>query len=361
MVERVYDEIERERFRRHDRTIVSMGYLIALLVAFSENPFGDPLVKVNLYILVTALVLLLITTVLDIFRSLILPISRRIFINTLLYITVITLSIWYSEEQSSLLFLLYYLVFVGALLTLSRRLLLVEIAIITVCILLVTIHHGFSLVQVLQSLVYQLIPFWVIAYVAAEIYQQSEDARHELERLSLTDTLTGLWNMRTFTSFLDREIERSRRYDHVFGLMMLDLDNLKGLNDTYGHLMGSAVIKHTAELIVGNLRKTDLPSRFGGDEYVLLLPETDPDNAIMVAERICRAVRENVFREHGLTMSTTVSIGLSSYPSDGDTADDLITAADKALYLSKKAGKNRVSMYHPDLATMEIVPRARPH
>jgi len=349
MIEQQPLDIERQRFRRHYDTIGSMGYLIVLLVVFSVNPFGNVMVQADLRVILLALFLLLITLILRCIRSRDELIPRRILINTVVYIVVITAVLWISEESRGVLFFLYYLVFIGALLTLSRLQLLAEIGLITFCLILVIIHRDFSVAGLFQSLVYHLVPFWVFAYVAAEIYQQSDEAKRQLSLLSLTDPLTGLWNMRTFISFLDREIERAERYNHVFGLMMLDIDNLKVLNDTHGHLLGSELIKQTSEIIVANLRKTDIASRYGGDEFILLLPETHRENAIVVAERICRAVHEWSFRYEQMEVRSSISIGISSFPQDGKVPEDIISGADKALYRSKKSGKNRVSVFNAEI------------
>lgn len=347
MEKQYYTDIEWQRLRRHNDTIASMGYLISLLLAFSENPFGDPMINVNFYILILSSILLIFTIVFNWSSPAKNRIELRILINTVIYIMFITCGIFLSGERSLLLYFLYYLVFIGALLTLSRRQLLFEIGFITVCIIIVTIHQGLHFSDILNSLVYQLIPFWVIAYVGAEIYQQAQEAKHQLERLSLTDTLTGMWNVRTFNSFLDREIDRSERYEHIFALMMLDVDNLKQINDTHGHLVGSAMIRHTGTIIINVLRKTDIAARFGGDEFVLLLPETDQDDAIIVGERICRAIHTEAYQLNNYNITTSVSIGIATFPVNGSTPEELISNADRALYRSKKSGKNRVSLYNP--------------
>jgi diguanylate cyclase (GGDEF)-like protein len=169
-----------------------------------------------------------------------------------------------------------------------------------------------------------------------------------MERSAVTDGLTGLFNRPYFHSSLKVEAKRSRRYDLNFSLVMLDLDNFKQVNDQHGHVVGDEALATVSELIRQNVREIDVPCRYGGEEFALILPETDRAGAFIVTERI-RADVESVFRQRSFndrTVALTVSGGLAVYPSDSLSEEELLVRADQALYLSKHQGKNRVTV-HP--------------
>lgn len=169
-----------------------------------------------------------------------------------------------------------------------------------------------------------------------------------MERSAVTDGLTGLYNHLYFYSSLKVEAKRSRRYDLNFSLVMLDLDDFKQVNDRHGHVVGDQALATVSELIRQNVREIDVPCRYGGEEFALILPETDRAGAFIVTERI-RADVETVFRQRSFddrTVELTISGGLSVYPSDSLSEEELLVRADQALYLSKHRGKNRVTV-HP--------------
>ena len=166
----------------------------------------------------------------------------------------------------------------------------------------------------------------------------------ELERLSVTDRLTELYNHGYFKQRLDEEFERANRFQHKLSLIMLDIDDFKDFNDTYGHPRGDAVLKTVSAIIVENLREIDVAARYGGEEFVVVLPETDFDGAEAVAERIREGVEAFDFigGEDMAPVHKTVSIGVATYPTHATSPVRLIEAADRAMYSSKREGKNRV-------------------
>jgi diguanylate cyclase (GGDEF)-like protein len=176
----------------------------------------------------------------------------------------------------------------------------------------------------------------------------------ELERLNaqLTDmanrdALTGLHNHRFFREALDKEIARSERHDRQFSLIFLDIDHFKNFNDTHGHLAGDELLKKLADLLRSNSRATTVVVRYGGEEFVLLVPETDGEGARVLAEKLRCAVAEYAFpgRESQPDGRLTMSLGVATFPQAGDNSRTLIDHADKALYRSKHAGRNRVSVW----------------
>jgi diguanylate cyclase (GGDEF)-like protein len=186
---------------------------------------------------------------------------------------------------------------------------------------------------------FTLVMLAVIAFIAAVVGGEMRRVREAALRLSRFDPLTGLYNRRHFQAALDREIRRSTRTNRrEFALLMLDLDELKPVNDTYGHQVGDQLIRGLATVLQRTVRTTDTAARYGGDEFAVLLPETNREGAMAVAEKLRRD--SEALAERGAR--TTVSIGLVVYPHDGETVERLLTEADNALYLAKKGGKNRV-------------------
>jgi diguanylate cyclase (GGDEF)-like protein len=189
----------------------------------------------------------------------------------------------------------------------------------------------------------------LLAYSGSVVARVQRRTREAAIRLSTVDSLTDLYNRAYFFNAIDREIHRSRRFQRGFCLLMMDLDGLKSINDRYGHFEGDVVLREVAQLIRSALRRIDVAARYGGDEFVALLTETDPSGAYVVAEKIRQLASEMLVVPSGHQISTSLSIGVVSYPDDGHTADELMIAADEAMYASKRLGKNRVVGYaRPD-------------
>ena len=166
-----------------------------------------------------------------------------------------------------------------------------------------------------------------------------------VEMLAITDGLTGLYARRYFFERFNEELSRSKRQDLKFSFLMIDIDDFKNCNDTYGHLVGDLVLKDVARIIKENVREIDLAARYGGEEFSLILPETDSKRAMLVADRIRKRIEENIFSAYEEKLKITVSIGLAVYPEDSQEALDLVEMADKALYVAKSSGKNIVCEY----------------
>jgi len=173
-----------------------------------------------------------------------------------------------------------------------------------------------------------------IALENTVLYQQ-------LEKEAVTDGLTGVYNYRYLISSLENEIKRARRFKQTFSFVMLDVDNLKLHNDRHGHISGSQVLKEIAAIIKASCREIDFVSKYGGDEFGVVLPQTRLSGAFKVTQRVLDCVREHDF-EGTRAETITCSAGVSSFPRDGNTPREIIDAADKALYQAKRAGKNTV-------------------
>jgi diguanylate cyclase (GGDEF)-like protein/PAS domain S-box-containing protein len=166
----------------------------------------------------------------------------------------------------------------------------------------------------------------------------------ETQRLALTDSLTGLFNMRHFYSVLDNEVQRTQRYGVPFSLILFDIDNFKILNDTYGHQAGDEMIRSVSEQMLKTVRKTDILARFGGEEFIALLPYTDKDEALHLGERLKEAAEVGKMVD-GKHLTITLSGGVATFPDDARDGKELLYAADMSMYESKAAGKNKITCY----------------
>lgn len=167
-------------------------------------------------------------------------------------------------------------------------------------------------------------------------------AAEELEKLATIDGMTGIYNRRHFLNLADREWERARRYGRPISFMMIDIDNFKAINDTFGHQVGDAVIVHMADVARGCKRDADVLARVGGEEFALLLPETDLSRAKIVAERLRREVSRTKLPLISTAIESTISIGVASATDQMSGFAALMRAADEALYEAKRKGRNRV-------------------
>lgn len=175
----------------------------------------------------------------------------------------------------------------------------------------------------------------------------------ELQRQAITDGLTGTFTHDHFLRRLDEEVERCRRYGQSVTLLMADLDMLKVINDRYGHLSGDEVLRKVADLLINTSRRVDVVARYGGDEFGVILPQTDSEGGKKLARRIVEGVASNVRLRGHADFVTTISVGLASYPEDADTPRALTEAADRALYRAKAAGGNSVCWSDGTLAPPE--------
>ncbi len=165
----------------------------------------------------------------------------------------------------------------------------------------------------------------------------------KMEELTVTDDLTSLFNLRYLNRTIDTEIERSNRYGPPLTLIFMDIDNFKKVNDKHGHLVGGRVLIEIAKILLSNLRTLDIVTRYGGDEFVIVLPQTPTKAGFMVAERIRKAIEQHVFFEaEGYSIRITGSFGVASYPEHAKSKEDLFRLADEAMYRGKKTTKNIV-------------------
>lgn len=182
--------------------------------------------------------------------------------------------------------------------------------------------------------------FITMAMDRSELHEKAE----KLKEISITDPLTGLLNRRYFQERLMEEIEGCKRHGLPVCLIMVDIDDFKQVNDTYGHLKGDEAIKSLASSLRKTIRSIDVASRYGGEEFTVILPQTDKEDAHRIAKRLCESFSMEGTAQLDIPR-LTVSVGLSSFPEDAETIDGLIDSADRALYQAKHSGKNRVIVY----------------
>jgi len=170
---------------------------------------------------------------------------------------------------------------------------------------------------------------------------------NELEEMATRDPLTGLFNRREMSRLLEEELDRARRYQRPMAVLWVDFDHFKDVNDTFGHSAGDSVLRSISRLLLGSVRSVDAIGRFGGEEFVIVLPEMDLEEARDTAERLrCKVAEKPQPLGNGQEVPLTISVGVAVYPDHGQTASTLCAAADKAMYLAKQRGRNCVAMAH---------------
>jgi diguanylate cyclase (GGDEF)-like protein len=261
-------------------------------------------------------------------------------------ITVATLLIALTDGAASPFFFAYPLIVGGAALVVTQRITIALTAAASIGYVLAVLagSPSGSLGPATAATVgFNLTALILLAYVAMVIARAQRRTRDAAIRLSTVDSLTGLFNRTFFFAAIEREIARSARSGRGFCLLMMDLDELKAINDRLGHFHGDRVLRAVGQVVLSGVRQIDTAARYGGDEFVVLLPETDPTGGFVLAEKIRLGVNGLDADLPDRSIHPSLSIGVVSYPSDGRTADELIISADGAMYASKRAGKDRVT------------------
>jgi diguanylate cyclase (GGDEF)-like protein len=186
--------------------------------------------------------------------------------------------------------------------------------------------------------------------LADQVSVSIENARllSKVEYLATTDSLSGLYNRRYLFDLARIEVERSSRYGCNLTAVILDIDHFKRVNDTFGHPVGDQVIQGVGELLKKSLRTVDIIGRYGGEEFVFLLPETDLPQAEQVATRLCQKFEHTVFNTTGGAISITISLGVARLEPENPDLSHLLDCADKAMYRAKQTGRNKVVIYHKE-------------
>jgi diguanylate cyclase (GGDEF)-like protein len=179
----------------------------------------------------------------------------------------------------------------------------------------------------------------------AAIAIENARAVEKIQELTITDDVTGLYNARHLYKTLETEVYRSSRFNYEFTVLFIDLDHFKQVNDTHGHLVGSKLLAEIGYLVKAQLRLIDYAFRYGGDEFVILLPQTGKDAALVVAKRLRDSLRTSMFcKEEGLNLNVRASIGVATYPHDAKTPHDVIRQADEMMYLVKNSTRDNIGI-----------------
>lgn len=253
--------------------------------------------------------------------------------------------VWLTGGADSPFVFTFHLLVVAAALTMGGRLALLVTAAASLAYVGQLLIDGDLTATAAQPLrvAINLGSVWLLAYLAGVYASSERRVRAKMLELSQSDPLTGLFNRGALFPTLEQEVQRTRRSTRGFCVLMIDLDGLKAINDSLGHLRGDDVLRAVARVINGSIRTVDSAYRYGGDEFLVLLPETEFIGAYVVAEKIREGV-EQIGESLGSDQAgTSVSIGLISHPEDGASTEELMIAADRAMYQAKSLGKNQIS------------------
>jgi diguanylate cyclase (GGDEF)-like protein len=339
---------DRARYSAYDRIMGSISWLLIALVSLDIKLLpSDERSTLFLLFLCGALLIYNIVARYLVFSGR--SSQLKTFIDLMVFLGFIVAVSWFTGKLTSPFISLIYLVLMTTALTQGRRITYFMAGLaVSSYILLASGHISFMLYgNTLVSHILELFPFMLIAHMGAMLSGEAENARKEVERLSLTDEITGLHNMRNFFNLAAFQEEQDRRYGRTFTICMVDADNLKQFNDKYGHLAGTELIRHTGRTISRKIRKSDIAARYGGDEFIIMFAECSKEEACAVVRRIVAEVEGTSFEFQGMKLGATLSGGVASFPDDGEDLQAVMGRADEALFISKKRGKNQVTIYSP--------------
>jgi diguanylate cyclase (GGDEF)-like protein len=269
----------------------------------------------------------------------------KLAIETGMMIVFITWVLVYTGRLASPLVNLYLLVVITSSLTLGRTATLMAMLVIGSCYLWLGYpakHHS-TFPSIGAEFVAEFAPLLLVAYITTMLSADTRRAMAHIKTLSETDELTGAMNRRAFLDTALRAFSQAKRFGRKFSVVMIDSDSLKTVNDMYGHDAGDELLRAMVRKIQGELRQSDVLSRYGGDEFVVLLPDTDSEGAQLTAERIRSSICSAPLFFRSENTKVSASLGVATYPEDGTDFERVLDAADNAMYISKTSGKNRVT------------------
>ncbi len=272
----------------------------------------------------------------------------KLALETWVMIVFITWVLMYSGKLDSPLLNLYLLVLITSALTLGKLATLLQMALIAACYAWLGYEgrtYAMGISTFATTLGAQIAPLFLVAYVTTMLSADIRRALMQIKLLSETDELTGIYNKRAMDIMSERVFKQAARYARPFSVLMIDSDSLKGINDAYGHDAGNQLLKLTVQCIQGQLREADMLGRYGGDEFLVVLPETPGSGAVGVANRIRQSIESTPLSIREKTVQITASIGVSSYPEHGNDFESVMKKADQAMYVSKHKGKNQVTVF----------------
>jgi diguanylate cyclase (GGDEF)-like protein len=263
----------------------------------------------------------------------------RLSIESWSMVAFVTAVLWFTDKSSSPLFNLYLLPIILSALTLGRLVTLAQVAVIAICHLLLASASPQTDILSLayaSQVVGQIAPFLLVAFLTTTLSADITEARERIENLAQNDALTGLYNPRAFNQIWQQEHSRCEAGGDTYALLMVDIDRLKEINETFGHEAGNSAITLVAQCLQRSIRGTDTAGRLGGDEFAVLLPAATPE----IAESVVKRVRHNVYKTtldlRSRMIRCSVSIGVASYPKDGRDMRDLMSAVEAKMYRDKE-------------------------
>jgi diguanylate cyclase (GGDEF)-like protein len=337
---------EAEELKGFSRTVAEIEWLLVILVMLYQVVQGhaDETNAPIYFGLILYSVFVIGFRYFNVYRS---ESRWKLAIETWVMIVFITWILYHTGRLASPLVNLYLLTIVTSALTLGKLVTLLEMALIAACYIFLgysSTDDSMFWITNAGDFMSQFAPMLLVAYITTMLSADMRTALSRIKIVSETDELTGIYNVRAFTALAGRTHKQSIRYGHAYSIVMVDSDNLKAVNDTYGHEAGNRLLKLTVTCIQQGMRETDVFARYGGDEFVLLLPQTRADGAFEVAQRIRKAIAGMPLDTHGKQVPTTVSIGIASFPEHGEELAAIMNRADQAMYNSKQRGRNRVSV-----------------
>jgi diguanylate cyclase (GGDEF)-like protein len=270
----------------------------------------------------------------------------KLAIETGVMIAFITWVLVYTGRLSSPLVNLYLLVIITSSLTLGRIATIIAMIVIGACYIWLgyPAKHDSPFPSIGAEFFAEFAPMLLVAYITCMLSADNRRAMLHVKALSETDELTGSLNRRALLSLASRTYSQAKRFGRKFSVIMIDSDSLKRANDAYGHETGDELLKTMAKTIQDELRNEDLLSRYGGDEFVVLLPDTNGEGARLTAERIRERIAAAALYVGGERVAISASMGVATYPDNGADFERVFDAADNAMYDSKNGGKNKVSV-----------------
>ncbi|MFA7060961.1 MAG: GGDEF domain-containing protein [Pedobacter sp.] len=332
------------RFKGYDRIMGNISWLLIAMVALATKLMPAP-DQTSLFLLVVFCVMLFFYNMNARYGVLSRHYSQfKTFIDLMVFLTFIVAVCWYTGKLTSPFMSLIYLILMASALTQGRRItyLMAGLA-ITSYILLAS--ADFRELNYYLTHILELFPYMLIAHLGAMLSGETEVARKDVERLSLTDEITGINNMRNFFILANIQEKLAKRYNRKFAICMIDADNLKKINDRHGHFAGTELIRQVANMITANIRSSDICARYGGDEFVIMFNESSKQEVVANVERIVAGMARTPFGFETEFIFTTLSAGLAGYPEDGADLRTVMTNSDEAMYVSKRSGKNQLTVF----------------
>jgi diguanylate cyclase (GGDEF)-like protein len=337
------EAIDQDELKGFARSVAEVEWLLLILVLLYLLAPGTSVDERDLMIvgLVGFAAFILAFRYLNFYRR---QTRLKIAIETLVMVGFTTAVMIPTGGADSPLVNLYLLPIIVAALTLGKWYTLLMVGLVSLCYILAGVESG-ALISMagFSGLMAKLSPFVLVAFITTMLSSDIHIARNRIRVLSETDALTGLVNMRAFSRIQRREHARAERYDREYAILLLDMDNLKAINDRHGHEAGNRAIVLVANVITRVIRNTDVAARYGGDEFVILLAETNPAEAEEIARRIRNSISNTTLDYRGNIIKTSASIGIATYPGDSSDAQELIVQADREMYRVKELGRSPIA------------------